>query len=58
MTFAPAVSVPLDDRWGRTYQGFSEDPSLAAEMGKASVEGYQGELGKNYLDKGKVLATA
>ena len=58
MTFAPAVSVPLDDRWGRTYEGFSEDPSLVAKMGRASVEGYQGELGKNYLDKGKVLATA
>ena len=33
MTFAPAVSVPLDDRWGRTYEGFSEDPSLVPMEG-------------------------
>ena len=58
LTFAPAVSVPVDDRWGRTYEGFSEDPELVAKMGKAAVEGYQGELNKNFLKKGKVLATA
>src|SRR5690606_19719683 len=27
-TFAPAVSVPQDERWGRSYEGFSEDPDL------------------------------
>lgn len=58
LTFAPAVSVPVDDRWGRTYEGFSEDPELVAKMGKAAVEGYQGELNKDFLKKGKVLATA
>ena len=27
--FAPCVAVPQDVRWGRTYEGFSEDPALA-----------------------------
>ena len=26
-TFAPCVTVPRDIRWGRTYEGFSEDPA-------------------------------
>lgn len=39
--FAPCVCVPLDERWGRTYEGFSEEPSLAAELGAAFVIGYQ-----------------
>ena len=25
-TFAPTVTVPQDDRWGRAYEGYSEDP--------------------------------
>ena len=54
-TFAPAVSVPQDDRWGRTYEGFSEDPELVSELGAAAVLGYQrGDLGHPLA----VLATA
>ncbi|MDT0305233.1 glycoside hydrolase family 3 protein [Streptomonospora wellingtoniae] len=40
--FAPAVSVPRDDRWGRTYEGFGEVPHLAGMMGYASIKGLQG----------------
>ncbi|KIH98778.1 hypothetical protein LP52_11285 [Streptomonospora alba] len=40
--FAPAVSVPRDDRWGRTYEGFGEVPRLAKKMGYASIKGFQG----------------
>jgi len=40
--FAPCVTVPQDERWGRTYEGFSEDPKLVAELGAAAVEGFQG----------------
>ena len=40
--FAPCVAVPRDDRWGRTYEGFGEDPALAAELGEAAVRGLQG----------------
>lgn len=40
-TFAPCVAVPRDDRWGRTYEGYSEDPALVAELGAAAVRGMQ-----------------
>lgn len=41
-TFSPCVAVPRDERWGRTYEGFSESPDIVKVLGKASVEGYQG----------------
>ena len=41
-TFAPCVTVPQDLRWGRTYEGFSEDPELVEELGEAAVRGFQG----------------
>lgn len=40
--FAPCVAVPRDDRWGRTYEGFGEDPHLCAKLGAAAVRGLQG----------------
>jgi beta-glucosidase len=53
-TFAPCVCVPRDDRWGRTYEGFGEDPSIVAPLAQAAVQGFQGaSLGTN-----SVLATA
>ena len=42
-TFAPCVTVPRDIRWGRTYEGYSEDPAVAASLGRACVLGLQGE---------------
>ena len=39
--FAPCVCVARDIRWGRTYEAFSEEPELAAELGAAAVRGYQ-----------------
>jgi beta-glucosidase len=41
-TFAPCVTVPRDERWGRTYEGFGETPELARLLGEAAVRGYQG----------------
>jgi beta-glucosidase len=40
--FAPCVTVPQDVRWGRTYEGFSEDPQLVRELAEAAVRGFQG----------------
>jgi beta-glucosidase len=40
-TFAPAVSVPQDIRWGRTYEGYSEDTGIVTELGLALVRGLQ-----------------
>ena len=41
-TFAPCVTVPRDERWGRSYEGFGEVPEMAKMMGEAAVRGYQG----------------
>ena len=40
-TFAPCITVPRDIRWGRTYEGFSEDPALVTKLGEAAILGYQ-----------------
>jgi beta-glucosidase len=54
-TFAPCVTVPRDERWGRTYEGFGETPELAAVLGEAAVRGFQGN---NLGDPLSVLACA
>src|SRR6185503_14076487 len=54
-TFAPCVTVPRDERWGRTYEGFGETPELARLMGEAAVRGYQGN---NLSDPTRILACA
>ena len=30
--FGPTLAVPQDDRWGRTYEGYSEDPDVVAQL--------------------------
>ncbi len=58
-TFAPTIAVARDDRWGRTYESYSEDPALVSRLGAAMVEGLQGRPGEpGFLGKGKVAATA
>ena len=54
-TFAPCVTVPQDIRWGRTYEGFSEDPQLVAKLGAAAVRGLQGD---NLADPRSIVACA
>jgi beta-glucosidase len=54
-TFAPCVTVPRDDRWGRTYEGFSEDPELVRILGEAAVRGLQSA---NLADPLRILACA
>lgn len=41
-TFAPCVTVPQNASWGRTYEGYSDDPALVSELGAAAVRGFQG----------------
>ncbi|MBB5959680.1 beta-glucosidase [Saccharothrix tamanrassetensis] len=41
-TFAPTLAVPQDDRWGRTYEGYSEDPRITRAYGYEAVKGLQG----------------
>jgi beta-glucosidase len=58
-TFAPTVTVPRDDRWGRTYEGYSEDPELVARYATAVVEGLQGSAREpGFLDHTRVAASS
>ena len=42
--FAPTLAVVRDDRWGRTYESFSEDAALVRSYGGEYVRGLQGDL--------------
>ena len=48
LNFAPAITVPQDERWGRVYEGFGETTELAVDLGAAFVRGQQGD--KNDAD--------
>lgn len=55
--FAPTVAVVRDDRWGRTYEGYSEDPRIVREYSFAIVEGLQGAVEGDFLTDQHVLST-
>ena len=52
--WAPTVDMERDPRWGRTEEGYGEDPYLTAEMAGAYVEGMQGDH-PHYLRCGATL---
>ena len=52
--FAPTLAVVQDQRWGRTYESFSEDPALVNAYAGQYVRGLQGKLGSD----ASVIATA
>lgn len=53
--FAPVLAIPSDLRWGRTYEAYSQDPTLVAELGSAYIRGLKGA---SLTEKTSVLATA
>ena len=56
--FAPTVAVPQDDRWGRSYEGYSESPTVVAPFAAAMVEGMQGRAGApDFLDDEHVMVS-
>ncbi|MFI8190479.1 glycoside hydrolase family 3 N-terminal domain-containing protein [Streptomyces sp. NPDC085946] len=56
--FAPCLCVTRDERWGRTYESFGEDPALVTSM-ETVIRGLQGRADGSDLDRSdKVLATA
>lgn len=56
--FAPCLCVTRDDRWGRAYESFGEDPALVESMATV-IQGLQGRPDGRDLDRAdKVLATA
>ncbi|ANU07218.1 glycoside hydrolase family 3 protein [Paraurantiacibacter namhicola] len=57
-TFAPALSIPRDDRWGRTYEGYSEGPEIAGRMGASLTLGLQGDPAGDFFPSGSIIATA
>ena len=58
-TFAPTLTVPQDVRWGRSYEGYSQNPALVAQYAAAMIGGLEGKLGTpQFLDTEHVIATA
>jgi beta-glucosidase len=55
-SFAPTLAVVRDDRWGRTYEGFSEDPMIVYDYGGKYVTGLQGSFAAS--NRPTVIATA
>jgi beta-glucosidase len=53
--FAPCVTVPQDERWGRTYEGYSENPNVVRALAGAAVRGFQGD---DLSNPGSILACA
>ncbi len=56
-SFAPTIAVARDDRWGRTYESYSEDPKIVAQYAAAMVTGLEGS-GSTFLDQHHVISTA
>ncbi|EPR15053.1 1,4-beta-D-glucan glucohydrolase [Sphingobium indicum IP26] len=57
-TFAPTLAVVQDDRWGRTYESYGEEPRIAADYAGAMIEGVQGRVGtKDFLAPDHLIAT-
>ena len=54
-TFAPCLAVSQDERWGRTFESYSEDTEIVTRLGIASIKGYQGD---NLDNSNSVLACA
>ena len=48
-TFAPTLAVVRDDRWGRTYESYAEDPEVVAAYAGQMVTGVQGDIGADFL---------
>jgi beta-glucosidase len=55
--FAPTVAVVRDDRWGRTYEGYSEDPEIVRLYAASVVKGLQGHANKDFLGDKRVIST-
>jgi beta-glucosidase len=55
--FAPCLCVTRDERWGRTYESFGEDPKLVSQM-ETAIDGFQGTRTSDLARNDHVLATA
>ena len=58
-TFGPTLAVPRDDRWGRAYEGYGEDPEIAQAYAGPMTLGLQGELAADRpIDAGHIAGSA
>ncbi|GAA0855764.1 exo 1,3/1,4-beta-D-glucan glucohydrolase [Aliiglaciecola litoralis] len=58
-TFSPTLAVARNDRWGRTYESFSESPQRVASLAGKLISGIQGQLNSSdFLGQSHVLTTA
>ncbi len=53
--FGPVVAVPQDVRWGRTYEGYSEDTALVTRLATAYVQGLQAVPSQETADPGQSI---
>jgi beta-glucosidase len=54
-SFSPVVAVARDDRWGRTYESYSEDPEIVRACAAKMIEGLQRRVvatAKHFLGDG------
>jgi beta-glucosidase len=58
-TFGPSVATPRDVRWGRSYEGYGEEPEIVRAYAGAITLGLQGPLTAGRpLDPGHVVGSA
>jgi beta-glucosidase len=57
--FGPTLTVPRDDRWGRAYEGYAEDPEVVRSYAGQMILGLQGAVSQGgVLQQGHVAASA
>ncbi|HEV2271028.1 MAG TPA: exo 1,3/1,4-beta-D-glucan glucohydrolase [Steroidobacteraceae bacterium] len=57
-TFGPTLAIVSDNRWGRSYESYSQDPAIVRRYARAMVLGLQGKPGTaEFLDARHVIAT-
>ncbi len=58
-TFGPTLAVPQDDRWGRAYEGYGENPEIAQSYAGPMTLGLQGALSADHpLTPGRIAGSA
>lgn len=55
-TFAPTVTTPRDVRWGRHYEGYSEDPDIVEQYARSMVKGLQGSTAQQLQSEEYILS--
>lgn len=56
--FSPTIAVARDDRWGRSYESFSENPEVVRAYAPRMIEGLQGRAGTpEFMGPGHVVGT-